>query len=63
MVSGERRCLLIAITKKGKTGPMVFGCGSNMMNIVSSIKRIPTAGGVGYFADESKVGMKVGSHL
>lgn len=42
---------------------MVFGCGSNMMNIVSSIKRIPTAGGVGYFADESKVCMKDESHL
>ena len=42
---------------------MVFGCGSNMMNIVSSIKRIPTAGGVGYFADESKVAMEAGSEL
>jgi len=30
-----------------------------MMNIVSTIKRIPKAGGVGYFADESKVNMAV----
>ena len=35
--------------------PAVLGCGSNLMNIVSSIKCIPKAGGVGYFADESKV--------
>lgn len=35
--------------------PAVFGMGSNLMNIVSSIKRIPKAGGVAYFADENKV--------
>ena len=44
---------------------MVFGCGSNMMNIVLDpimilgLGWIPKAGGVGYFADESKVNMAV----
>ena len=45
----------LAITKKGIVAPAVFGMGSNLMNIVSSIKRIPKAGGVAYFADENKV--------
>lgn len=51
----------IAIAKKGVVAPAVFGMGSNLMNIVSSIKRIPKAGGVAYFADENKVEMLVHS--
>ena len=52
-----------AITKKGKIAPAVFGMGSNLMNIVSSIKRIPKAGGVAYFADENKVHIRDEYHF
>lgn len=52
----------LAITKKGVVAPAVFGMGSNLMNIVSSIKRIPKAGGVAYFADENKVQLRICCH-